>query len=152
MGPRAKKTLRWIAIAIVVVFGLLQLVPYGRDHTNPPEVVEPAWDRPSTRATAVRACFDCHSNRTVWPWYSHIAPISWFLQDHIEDGRQVLNFSDWSRSYEEADEAAEVVLDREMPLRSYLLLHPEARLSDAERRAFADGLRATIGGEREREH
>ena len=145
MRPRAKRVLLGIPIAIVGVFGIIQLVPYGRDHSNPPVVVEPAWDRPSTRALAVRACFDCHSNQTAWPWYSHVAPTSWLLQQHVDEGRRVLNFSDWSRTYEEAGESAETVLDGEMPPASYTFLHPSARLSAAEKRELADGLTATIG-------
>lgn len=132
-------------IGTVVLVGAIQLVPYGRGHTNPPVVREPTWDRPDTRALAVRACFDCHSNESAWPWYSHVAPASWLVQNHVDEGREVLNFSDWSRTYEEADDAAKVVLAGEMPPRSYTLMHPSARLSAAEQRALADGLTATIG-------
>ena len=63
-------------VIVIVGFLAIQLVPYGRTHTNPPVTAEPAWDSPQTRALAVRACFDCHSNETVWPWYTSIAPIS----------------------------------------------------------------------------
>src|SRR5690242_16317240 len=90
------------AIAGVVGLGLLvvaQLVPYGHDHTNPRTVAEPAWDSPATRALADRACFDCHSNQTRWPWYSHVAPTSWLVQHHVDEGREVLNFSTWNRTY-----------------------------------------------------
>lgn len=139
------KILLGIPIAIAGAAVVIQLVPYGRDHVNPPVVVEPRWDQASTRELAVRACFDCHSNQTAWPWYSHVAPTSWLVQRHVDDGRRVLNFSDWSRTYEEAGESAETVLEGEMPPRSYTLLHPNARLSTAEKRALADGLTATIG-------
>ncbi len=60
-------------------FILLQIIPYGHNHTNPPIVEEPAWDSPQTRAVVKKACFDCHSNETVWPWYSNIAPLSWLI-------------------------------------------------------------------------
>ena len=96
------------------------------------------------RELAVRACFDCHSNQTRWPWYSHVAPMSWLVQDHVDEGRRELNFSDWNRGSSEADEAAETVRDREMPPQSYLLLHPEARLTDAEREQLARGLDASL--------
>lgn len=142
---RLKRIAAASSIVLVSGFGLLQLVPYGRDHANPPVVAEPAWDRPTTRALAVRACFDCHSNETAWPWYSHVAPSSWLVQRHVDEGRQVLNFSEWTRSYEEAGEAAETVLEGEMPPSSYTILHPEARLSAEERRLLADGLVATVG-------
>ena len=123
----------------------IQLVPYGRDHNNPPVVQEPRWDRPETRAMAVRACFDCHSNETHWPWYSNVAPLSWLLQRHVDEGREVLNFSEWQRTYKEAGESAETIDEGEMPLQTYVLLHPEARLSLAERKALAQGLTATLG-------
>jgi hypothetical protein len=141
----------WKTIVGLSLLGLVivaQAVPYGRDHTNPPVIAEPSWDSAATRALAKRACFDCHSNETRWPWYSQIAPFSWLLQSHVDEGRQAVNFSQWDRTYEEAGESGETVLDREMPPRSYLLLHPEARLSDAERHALARGLDASVGATR----
>lgn len=83
-----------IVVGLVALFLLIQLIPYGRQHTNPPVVAEPAWDSPQTRDLAVRACFDCLSNDTVWPWYSNVAPISWLVQRDIDEGRQRLNFSE----------------------------------------------------------
>ena len=129
--------------ASLAVLGLLivaQFVPYGRDHRNPPVVAEPTWNSSTTRALVERACFDCHSNQTHWPWYSHVAPMSWLVQDHVDEGRRELNFSEWSGASSEAREAAETVRDGEMPPRSYLLLHPEARLSDQEIQVLIDGL------------
>lgn len=131
----------------VAVALALQLVPYGRDHDNPAVSQEPAWDSPRTRELAIAACFDCHSNETEWPWYSNVAPMSWFIQRDVDDGRAVLNFSEWDLEQDEADDAAETVLDQEMPPRRYLPLHPGARLSADERRALADGLAATIGSD-----
>jgi mono/diheme cytochrome c family protein len=144
---RWKKIAVGILLGLVGVFAIIQLVPYGRDHHNPPVAAEPAWDRPETRALAARACFDCHSNETHWPWYSNVAPASWLVQDHVDEGRQVLNFSEWNRPQDEAHEAAEEVQEGEMPPSSYLWLHPEARLSDAERQQLVAGLRQTLGGE-----
>ena len=144
----------WKKVALVVglvIVGLLlvtQLVPYGRDHSNPRVTGEPQWNAPATRALAERACFDCHSNQTHWPWYSHVAPISWLVQHDVREGRAVLNFSEWTRAYEEAQESGDTVRDREMPPRSYLLLHPRARLSAAERQQLASGLDATLGAPR----
>lgn len=143
-----------LVTAGLVVGGALvaaQLVPYGRDHSNPVVTAEPAWNAPGTRALAQRACFDCHSNETRWPWYSNIAPVSWLVQADVDEGRQVLNFSEWTREYEEAQESGETVRNLEMPPRSYLLLHPEAKLSDAERQQLASGLDATLGPARSTE-
>lgn len=131
--------------ALVVVFGLIQLVPYGRNHSNQPVIQEPNWDSAQTRELAQRACYDCHSNEVTWPWYSNVAPISWLVQHDVDEGRQHLNFSDWGRSgrSEAAREMSESVLEGEMPLRQYLLTHPEARLTTAEKEALAQGLAAT---------
>jgi Haem-binding domain len=76
---------------------VIQLVPYGRDHGNASTTSEPIWDSPVTRALAKQACFDCHSNETEWPAYSHIAPASWLVQHDVDEGRAALNFSEWHR-------------------------------------------------------
>jgi mono/diheme cytochrome c family protein len=129
--------------SILAVLGLLlQAVPYGRDHTNPPVVSEPNWDSPATRDLAKRACFDCHSNETIWPWYSNIAPGSWLIQRDVDEGREKLNFSDWDsaeRESDEIEEIEEVVMEGEMPPAQYLILHPEANLSTEERQILVDG-------------
>ena len=90
-----RRILLGVLAVLVVGFLTIQLVPYGRDHTNPPVTGEPPWDSPETRAMAVASCFDCHSNETEWPWYSNIAPFSWRIQSHVDEGREVLNFSQW---------------------------------------------------------
>lgn len=128
---------------------VIQLVPYGRAHTNPPVVAEPAWDSPSTRELAARACFDCHSNETRWPWYSHVAPVSWMVQNDVTEGREFLNFSAWNRVYEDAVEAGETVVAGEMPLPGYVWLHPTAKLRPDERDALIAGLNKTFGTPRE---
>ena len=135
-----------IIIAVVVVGGflLIQLIPYGHNHTNPPVVQEPQWDSPQTRDLAVRACFDCHSNQSVWPVYSNIAPISWLVQHDVEEGRQRLNFSEWNRPQREARNAGREVQRGEMPDPKYLPLHPQARLTDAEKQALIQGLNNSL--------
>jgi hypothetical protein len=139
-----KKIIVYVLVPALVVFAGIQLVPYGRSHENPPLVEEPAWTSASARALAVRACFDCHSNETRWPWYSEVAPVSWFVQHDVFEGRRTLNFSEWQRQYVEAHEAAESVREGSMPPRQYALLHPEARLSPEEKRALAQSLAAVV--------
>lgn len=140
-----KKILIYGGLVLLAIFILIQLVPLGRDHTNPPVTQEPNWDSPQTRQLAQRACFDCHSNETVWPWYSNLAPMSWLIQNHVDEGRRRLNFSTWDQQRpREPEEIAEVILEGEMPLPNYLPLHPEARLSAAERQALAQGLMNTV--------
>lgn len=141
--------LRKLGTALLVLIGafvLIQLVPYGRDHANPPVVQEPAWDSQGTQSMARRACFDCHSNETTWPWYTNVAPASWLVARDVEEGREKLNFSEWNRAFEEADEAGEVVRNGEMPPAQYTLVHRDARLSDTDRELLAAGLERTLGG------
>lgn len=133
-----------LTATLVVALLVIQLVPYGRSHDNPPVVAEPNWDSPRTREMAVTACFDCHSNETTWPWYSNVAPFSWRLQNHVDEGRAKLNFSEWG-SGEEEDEVAESVIEGEMPPWDYTLLHPDASFTGADRDAFIAGLEATFG-------
>lgn len=139
---------RWSKLGLGVVGLLLaiQLVPYGRTHTNPDPVAEPAWDSPRTRELAVAACFDCHSNETAYPWYTNLAPISWLTQHDIEEGRRILNFSEWTGSSGRAHEAAETIVEGEMPPPYYTWLHGDSRLDDQEKADLAAGLRATLGG------
>lgn len=135
-------------LLLVVAFLLIQVIPYGRDHQNPPVVREVQWSNPEAEQLAQAACFDCHSNETVWPAYASIAPISWLIQRDVVEGRQKLNFSDWGRGeeMEEPEELLEAVEEGEMPPASYLLLHPEARLSEAEKGQLLNGLRELAGG------
>jgi hypothetical protein len=124
---------------------LVQLVPYGRSHTNPPVVAEPKWDSETTRARAVRACYDCHSNQTDWRWYTNVAPFSWLTQHDVDDGRRKLNFSEFNRQQRDAPRAAREVEQGGMPPWYYLPAHAEARLTASEKQALIDGLRATLG-------
>ena len=134
-----------VLASAAVVLVVAQLVPYGRNHGPPPVTAEPDWDSAATREFARRTCFDCHSNETVWPWYTSVAPISWVAQRHVDEGRAALNYSEWDRPQDEAGESAETVEEGEMPLFDYLLVHPDARLSDAEQTEFIRGLVATFG-------
>jgi len=129
---------------IAALFAILQIIPFGRTHTNPPTTSEPAWDTPHTRELAVRACFDCHSNHTKWPWYANVAPLSWAVQLDVENARDVVNFSEWGRPYPLAGYSGQRTLDGNMPPYKYMLAHPEANLTAQERRELAAGLDATI--------
>ena len=145
-----RRWLRWLLLGVAVVVGLfllIQLVPYGRSHTNPSTRNEPRWDSPQTRELAKRACFDCHSNETTWPWYSNVAPVSWLVQSDVDSGRATLNFSDWTGAPQgEAGDVPGVVRRGEMPPRFYPLMHGGAKLSPTEREALATGLARTIRG------
>src|SRR5512144_2449203 len=127
MKTRFWHTLKSLAVGLAAIaagFLLLQLVPYGRAHSNPPTIAEPKWDSPRTRELAVRACFDCHSNETRWPWYTHVAPSSWLVQSDVDDGRKHLNFSEFDRPQRHATGAAAELAEGEMPPWFYPPLHP----------------------------
>lgn len=141
--PRKWFTRTVIALAVAVIG--IQAVPYGRDHSNPPRTREPQWDSTATRELARRACFDCHSNDTVWPAYANLAPVSWLVQRDVDQGRATLNFSEWDRPQEEAGEAADLIAEGEMPPSLYSLMHRTARLSPAERQQLTQGLARAIG-------
>ena len=134
-----------------LVAGLLvmSVVLSGR-RTNPPVTHEIKWDTPSTEETFLRACADCHSHETQWPWYSKMAPASWFVIHHVNEGREHFNIS--SGKLGDADEAAEKVEEGKMPLPSYIRLHADARLTPEEKKAFVVGLEKTFGREQDDHH
>jgi hypothetical protein len=140
-----RRFIKRAALVLAVLFVLIQLVPYGRAHENPPVRQEPKWDSPATRALAKRACFDCHSNETTWPWYAWVAPMSWLVQHDVDEGREHMNFSEWDEEQKHADEAPEMVEEGEMPLWYYLPAHPEAKLTAGEKAQLIRGLEATVG-------
>lgn len=131
------------------VFLLLQLVPYGWSHPNPPVTQDAPWPSARARALAKSACYDCHSNESGWPVYSYVAPMSWLVRRDVEQGRDKLNFSTWDRDESEAHDAAETVEDGSMPPRQYRLAHAGARLSAAEKAELAAALEGMDEGERE---
>jgi hypothetical protein len=127
-------------LVLVAVFILIQIIPYGRDHQNPAVTREPKRDSGQTRELARRACFSCHSNETSWPWYSHVAPVSWLVESDVRSGRHDLNFSEWDKPQRHAKDVAEQIRKGEMPPWYFLPLHPEAKLSSEEEDALMRGL------------
>lgn len=140
-----RKWILRVVLGVVGLFVLAQLVPYGRNHTNPPAQAEPRWASAQTRQLAARACFDCHSNLTKWPWYSNIAPGSWLIYQDTMGGRSALNFTEWNRPQDGAGDAVNAIQSGSMPPWYYVLLHPRARLSQSEKNALMAGLTATFG-------
>ncbi len=143
--PRAARL--GLGLAVVVFLGL-QLVPIRV--TNPPVRAEPPWDSPATRRLAAAACFNCHSNETKVAWFERIAPLSWFIAGHVEDGRHELNFSEYDpEDHDGGEKIADTIEDGEMPPPSYTWfgMHGEAKLSAADRAALIRGLTATYGAE-----
>lgn len=136
-----------VAIAAVVVGVAIQAVPFGRAHSNGAITGEPAWADERTRDLVVRACYDCHSNEVEYPWYASVAPVSWAVEMHVNDGRRAVNYSTFATDPGDADESVGVVLDGSMPPGYFTRfgLHPEAALTDAELDELVRGLRATPG-------
>jgi mono/diheme cytochrome c family protein len=133
-----RKSRVWIAVAVVVLAA--QLVPV--DRSNPPVEAEIALPD-AVRGIVHKACYDCHSHETRWPWYAYVAPVSWLVHHDVEHAREHLNFSRWGaydakEQGELFEEIAEEVEKREMPLQIYVSLHSEARLTSAERRTLID--------------
>jgi mono/diheme cytochrome c family protein len=139
------KMITLLLVGGAILFAAIQLVPYGKNHTNPTVQQEPNWNSSQTRQLAVAACFDCHSNQTQWPWYSNIAPMSWLIQHDVEEGRQVLNFSEWGNRHAEVDDIAEIIQGGEMPPGYYGLLHPAAQLKPSQKQTLIQGMQATFG-------
>ncbi len=131
---------------LVLAFGLLQLIPIRV--SNPPVAQGPKWDSARTEHLARVACFDCHSNETNTYWWEDIAPVSWWITNHVDEGRAALNFSECSGHGGEAGDAAETVTNGKMPPNYYtwLGLHPSADLTKAERTELAAGLRRSLQG------
>ncbi|MGB5554361.1 MAG: heme-binding domain-containing protein [Flavobacteriaceae bacterium] len=138
------KIVKKIATALMVAFVLMQFyrpeknIAQGNHmaifvtETNPSEAV---------KSTLAQSCFDCHSNNTVYPWYENIAPVSYWLADHIAKGKSELNFSDWDgydteKKVHKLQEIKEMVEEEKMPLKPYTLIHKLARLSPEERSAI----------------
>ncbi len=135
-----KGALFGLAVGVLALLVAIQFVPYGHNHTNPPVQAEPKWDSPQTRQLAEQACFDCHSNETVWPWYSNVAPVSWLIQRDVEQGRRRLNFSEWNGSSRGAREAVREIQRGQMPQWYYVLIHPSAKLSTNQAQLLIQGL------------
>jgi len=141
---------RWLVRLVLIgaiVFVVIQLVPYGRAHDNPPVTQAVEWDDPRAEQLFNDACADCHSNETEWPWYSNIAPQSWLVQRDVDAGREELNLSELDREQDEIKDLIEVIADDEMPPQRYTFLHPNARLSESEKQRLMDGIARTFGDE-----
>lgn len=130
------------AIVLAVLFVAIQFI--RPDRTNPPVDPSLVLKAPAdVQAILDRSCADCHSSKTHWPWYSNLAPVSWRLADHVKEGRNELSFSEFGaytpkKAAHKMEEVCEQVKKGEMPLKDYLLLHNDARLSDAEKRRLCE--------------
>jgi hypothetical protein len=143
-----KKKMKWIFAAFVAVFALLQFTNPAR--TNPPvvhDLMATSVPPPEIAAMLHAACYDCHSYETKWPWYSHVAPVSWLIASDVKDGRRDMNFSDWPgndpmRAAKRLEDMSEKIGYDEMPPEKYRLIHAGARLTETQRKELTDWLDA----------
>ena len=144
-GPRF--AIGSLVVSGLVVVGLIQLVPYGRDRTQPPITGEPQWASAEARTLMVRACYHCHASEVEYPAYASIAPSSWAVQSHINGGRSEVNYQQFATNPGAADETIEVIRDGSMPPAYFTRfgLNPEAALTDEEKAALIAGLEKTPG-------
>lgn len=135
-----KTILKIAAVLLILAVAGIQFVRPERTNpaSDPARSLEAnAYVPPAVAAVLERSCNDCHSNKTVWPWYSNVAPISWSVVDHVNEGREELNLSEWGTYSEERrarklEEICEEVEERGMPHYQYVWLHRDAALSEAE--------------------
>jgi len=140
------KRIKIILYSLLGLFILIQLYPFERPtvSVDNPGDIHKHVDVPKNISKKLKsACYDCHSNETVYPWYASIAPFKWSVYDHVEEGREHLNFSEWESISkldlaEILDDLSEEVIEGEMPLKIYPFLHPNAKLSEADREAISE--------------
>ena len=149
-----KKYVKYFIIILIVLLFLIQLVPVAR--TNPP-VTSDIEATADVKKIFKRACYDCHSNESSWPWYSKIAPSSWFVINHVNEARDEYNFSTWDensqgKKSEIIEEIWEEVDEGKMPLWSYLLLHPQAELSTDDKKVIYSWAKIHIKNDENNEH
>ena len=130
-----------IILGVIGIFAVLQLFRIEKvAYEEPNEQGLVAMEQPSIEVKKLldETCLNCHSNQIDYPWYSEIAPVSWWIADHIEEGREHLNFSEWGaysagKKEHKAEECWEEIEEKEMPLESYVFAHSEADLNDEQR-------------------
>ena len=139
-----KKRLIWYSI--IGIFILMQVYPDSQPKVvldNPADLLETTKVPDQIAVMLKTTCYDCHSNETVYPWYSYVAPVKWLVNRDTRVGREELNFSNWA-SMSKMDQAgvlsdiSDEVLESDMPMKIYPIMHAEAKLSDEDRQAIAD--------------
>ena len=131
-----------LLIFVILVFVGIQLVPMNVPADLPVKEGDAIESSENVQAILERSCFDCHSSHTTFPWYSNIAPVSWFTKDHVKEGREHLNFSTWNSYTDEKKmkylEKLPKAIKSKMPMESYLIMHKDAKLSEDDKKAIAE--------------
>ena len=142
--PPLRKVIGFAVLGLVALFLLIQLVPFGREHSNPPVTRAAVFSDPKARQIVAASCNDCHSNLTRWPWYTKVAPASWLVQHDVDEGRSKMNLSEWDKPQPALDEVIrQIKPGGEMPPWKYTVMphHADARLSDADRATLVRAFR-----------
>jgi hypothetical protein len=142
----SKKILAGV-VAIIIIIQFFRI-----DKTNPPvdaaqDMINNVQASANVKSILKTSCYDCHTNESVYPWYTNVAPLSWWIKKHINEGRDELNFSEWGsyslrRQDHKLDEIVEMIDEEEMPLPSYLIAHGDASLSAEQKSELIDWAKA----------
>jgi cytochrome c551/c552 len=147
---KTKLSLKRIGIAFIVVFIVIQVFRINKTITpvnEQTDFIAVTQTNPEVATILKNACYDCHSNQPTYPWYTSIAPVSWWIKNHINEGSKHLNFSIWQtytvkRKDHKLEECVEMIEEGEMPMNSYTWMHPEAKLTDAQKQLLIDWFKA----------
>jgi len=139
-----KKVVSRLLAGALVLFLLIQLIPFGHNRTNPSVVSEPNWSSPEARALVKEHCFQCHSNETNWTWYANIAPGSWLIAYDVIAGRNAFNFSDWKNRPGELDEMVGAIQEGEMPPVQYWIFHPNSKMDAQQKQDLTKALESSL--------
>jgi cbb3-type cytochrome oxidase cytochrome c subunit len=147
---KTKLSLKRIGIAFIVIFIVIQVFQINKT-INPvneqTDFIAVTQTNPEVATILKNACYDCHSNQPTYPWYTSVAPVSWWIKNHINEGSKHLNFSIWQtytvkRKDHKLEECVEMIEEGEMPMNSYTWMHPEAKLTDAQKQLLIDWFKA----------
>jgi hypothetical protein len=146
---------KYLLIGIVVLLLLIQLIrpTLNTGTATGPNDIHAALTVPQDVAGILKkSCYDCHSNHTTYPWYDRIAPVSWWVANHVKEGKRELNFTEFAtysakKRGKKLEEIGETVEEGEMPLKSYLIMHGDAKLTDAEKSTLVAWAKSAQGAQ-----
>jgi hypothetical protein len=147
---KTKLSLKRVGIAFIVLFIVIQVFRINKTITpvnEQTDFIAVTQTNPEVATILKNACYDCHSNQPTYPWYTNVAPVAWWIKNHINEGSKHLNFSIWQtytvkRKDHKLEECVEMIEEGEMPMNSYTWMHPEAKLTDAQKQLLIDWFKA----------
>ena len=150
-----KKIIKIVLIVFVVLIVVIQFfrpVRFTTDQITENHIVKKLSVPENVQSILKRSCYDCHSNHTVWPWYTNVAPVSWLVADDVRRGRAKMNLSEWgklsaSKQEKKLTEICDLVTEGEMPLKNYLLIHGDAKLSQQDKDVLCNWVKSLGAGE-----